>query len=255
MAATVDGRQKGHPGKKDGNQKHLSPKRNTFLFNSILFCCFAINSTEWRWQSINGEERERGKVSQPLLLCSEATDQVKMNFFLPPSFRDRETKKPSSSEKAFWSEPTSAAPPLSSSSSSPPPSATTHAVVAEAAASKQEEEEEENYHQLLIALARLLAAPHSGDRQRGFSEPSPFLPCFYFLHRSKKKRWRKSKSYFRFLVRSKIRKKKDWCRDWSMPQRGSGKKTRMSVQKYVGNDISEGGDEGLLLCLFGTPEG
>ncbi len=74
---------------------------------------------------------------------------------------------------------------------------TTHAVVAAAAASKQEEEEE-NYHQLLIALARLLAAPHSGDRQRGFSEPSPFLPCFYFLHRSKKRGGERVKATFVF---------------------------------------------------------
>ncbi len=55
VAATVDGRQKGHPGKKEGNQEHLSPKRNTFLFNSILFLLFcnkfyrmAVAINKWR---------------------------------------------------------------------------------------------------------------------------------------------------------------------------------------------------------------
>ncbi len=55
VAATVDGRQKGHPGKKDGNQKHLSFYKKYFpvQFNPFLLFCnkfyrMAVAINKWR---------------------------------------------------------------------------------------------------------------------------------------------------------------------------------------------------------------
>ncbi len=171
-----------------------------------------------------------------------------MNFFLPPSFRDRETKKPSSSEKAFWSEPTSAAPPLSFLPHHHPCCCGGGGGFETGGGGGK-----------LSPTFNCFGETSGGSALRrspeGLFRTFPFSPVFLFSAQEQKKRWRKSKSYFRFWCGQKYEKRRIGAAIGQCRKRGSGKKTRMSVQKYVGNDISEGGDEGLLLCLFGTPEG